>query len=114
MRKGEWTKGVLREGAFEREGVLFARSRVAGGVESGWHHHGSRAVYGFLLSGGLRFDFGEGGRDSVEARRGDFFHIPVGLIHRDVNLSPRREAVVVNIFLGRGPAVVNVPGPGKG
>jgi len=70
-----------------------------------------RDVYGFMVSGRLRFDFGEAGKDSVEATAGDFFHIPVGLVHRDVNPDQQKEAVVVNIMFGEGPPVVNVEGP---
>ena len=84
---------------------------MAGGVESAWHHHGKRDVYGYMVSGTLRFDFGEGGESSVAATAGDFFHIPVGLVHRDVNPNERKEAVVVNIMFGKGPPVVNVRGP---
>lgn len=65
---------------------------------------------GFILSSRLLFDFGEGGRGQVEAKAGDFFHIPIGLIHRDTN-PEKEEALIVNIFLGKGPQAVNVPGP---
>jgi len=108
LRAGDSTKGIVRERAFEGDRVLFARSQIAGGVESGWHHHGQREVYGFILAGRLRFDFGVEGRISVEAGAGDFFHIPIGLVHRDVNPDPKVAAIVVNIFLGQGPPVVNV------
>ena len=111
MSSGDQTKGIVRAKAFETESLLFARSRVPGGVVSGWHHHGKRDVYAFLLSGRLRFDFGENGKDSVEAVEGDYIHIPVGLVHRDVNPDQDREAVIVNVFIGGGPPVVNVPGP---
>jgi uncharacterized RmlC-like cupin family protein len=110
-KEGDLTRGILRDKAFEKEDFVIGRSRVGGGVESAWHHHGARDVYGFMVSGRLRFDFGEGGKDSVEARTGDFFHIPVGLIHRDVNPDQQKEAVVVNVMIGKGPPVVNVEGP---
>jgi len=41
LKKGESTQGVLKDKAFETEDILFARSRIAAGVKSGWHHHGS-------------------------------------------------------------------------
>ena len=105
------TQGIVCDKAFETKDVLFARSRIAGGVKSGWHHHGSRDLYGFLVSGRLRFDTRVDERDSIELGAGDFFHIPVGLVHRDVNPDHAKEAVVVNVFLGEGPPVVNVRGP---
>jgi len=112
-KRGDSTQGISRDKAFEEEDIVIGRSRVAGGVESGWHHHGKRDVYGYMVSGALRFDFGKGGKSSVVANGRDFFHIPVGLVHRDVNPDERKEAVVVNIMFGKGPPVVNVKGPQK-
>jgi uncharacterized RmlC-like cupin family protein len=106
LTKGSYTRGIARNVAFEADGVLLARSRIKGGVKSGWHHHGTRDLYGFVISGRLRLEY-NGGNEVAEVRAGDFFHIPVGLVHRDVNLG-REEAVVVNISLGQGPPVVNV------
>ena len=110
-KEGNATRGIMRDTAFEKEDLVIGRSRVGGGVESAWHHHGMRDVYGFIVSGRLRFDFGKGGENSVEATTGDFFHIPVGLVHRDVNPDKRKEAVIVNIMVGKGPPVINVDGP---
>jgi uncharacterized RmlC-like cupin family protein len=111
VKRGDSTLGVRRDKAFEEEDIVIGRSRVAGGVESAWHHHGKRDVYGYMVLGTLRFDFGKGAGKSVMAHTGDFFHIPLGLVHRDVNPDERKEAVVVNIMFGRGPPVVNVEGP---
>jgi uncharacterized RmlC-like cupin family protein len=108
---GQSTPGILREKAFEAEGVLVSRSTVAGAVVSNWHHHGQRDLYGFLISGHLRLEFGSKGGEAVELDPGDFFHIPPGLIHRDVNPNKQRELLVANILLGNGPPVVNVDGP---
>ena len=110
IKRGDSTQGISRDKAFEQGDIVIGRSRVAGGVESAWHHHGERDVYGYIVSGTLRFDFGRGGKSSVVATAGDFFHIPVGLVHRDVNPNERKEAVVVNIMFGKGPKVVNVKG----
>jgi len=110
-KEGDSTRGIVRDRAFEKEDIVIGRSRVGGGVESAWHHHGKRDVYGFMISGRLRFDFGKAGKDSVEAATGDFFHIPVGLVHRDVNPDRQKEAVVVNVMVGKGPPVINVEGP---
>ena len=87
------------------------RSQIAVGTVSAWHHHGTRHLYGFLVSGRLRFDYGRNGKEAVELAPGDFFHIPAGLVHRDVNVSPSEDAVVVNVSVGSGPAVVNVASP---
>ena len=76
---------------------------------SAWHHHGERHPYGFLISGRMRLEFGPNGRDAVELSPGDF-SIPPGLIHRDVNVSKKRKALLANVLLGGGPAV-EVKGP---
>jgi uncharacterized RmlC-like cupin family protein len=112
LQAGQSTPGILRERAFEAEGVLFSRSTVAGGVVSDWHHHGERHLYGFLISGHLRVEFGPAGEEAVDLRPGDFFHIPPRLIHRDVNPSKQRKLLVANILLGKGPPVINAKGPG--
>jgi uncharacterized RmlC-like cupin family protein len=111
LQAGKSTPGILREKAFEADGILVARSTVGSGVVSGWHHHGERHLYGFLISGRLRLESGSKGEEAVELTPGDFFHIPPKLVHRDVNPSKRRELRVANILLGRGPPVVNAKGP---
>ena len=92
----------------EVEDVVVVRSQIAVGTISAWHHHGTRHLYGFLVSGRLRFDYGRDGKEAVDLAPGDFFHIPAGLVHRDVNASLSEVAVVVNVSVGTGPAVVNV------
>jgi len=111
LLEGQSTRGIVREKAFEAEAVLVSRSTLAGAIVSDWHHHGERHLYGFLISGNLRLEFGSKGGKAVELDPGDFFHIPPGLIHRDVNPNNQRELRVASILLGAGPVVVNVRGP---
>lgn len=94
--------------AFERSGITIARSRVPGGVTSAWHHHGERDLYGFVVLGRLRLEYGPNGSLAVELGPGDFFHIPRGLVHRDVNPARDQDIVVVNVLVGEGAAVVNL------
>jgi uncharacterized RmlC-like cupin family protein len=108
---GQSTAGILREKAFEAEGLLVSRSTVVGAVVSDWHHHGERHLYGFLISGRLRIEFGPKGEEAVVLNPGDFFHIPPTLIHRDVNPNNRLKLRVASMLVGRGPPVVNVEGP---
>jgi len=111
LRKGGLTRGITRKEAFALEWVSVGRSRIPPLVASGWHHHAKRDVYGYLVAGRLRLEYGRGGKDAADVRAGDFFHIPVGLVHRDVNPSRRIDAIVVNVLLGEGPTVVNVAEP---
>lgn len=50
----------------------------------------------------MRLEFGPNGKDAVELSPGDF-SIPPGLIHRDVNVSKKREALLANVLLGGAP-----------
>jgi uncharacterized RmlC-like cupin family protein len=110
LTQGDSTPGIVREVAFSTERALHVRGRVDGGVTSGWHHHGNREVFGYVVRGHLRFEFGPGGTESTEVGEGGFFHIPVGLVHRDVNpLDEPQEFVIA--FVGDGPLVVNLEGP---
>ena len=94
--------------------VLVSRSRIASGVASDWHHHGRRRLFGVLLAGRLRLEYGPQGKEAVDLEPGDFFRIPVGLVHRDVNPDAKREAIVAAFLEGEGAPAVNVAGPEGG
>jgi uncharacterized RmlC-like cupin family protein len=111
MKGGKSTKGITRDTAFELADIIFSRSRVAGGVASNWHHHGTRELFGFVVSGRLTLEYGARGSDVAQLKAGDFVHIPPGLIHRDLNPDEGREAVIVAILSGKGAPVINVEGP---
>jgi uncharacterized RmlC-like cupin family protein len=89
---------------------MLVRARVEGSVASGWHHHGDRDVLGHVVRGRARFEFGPGGCESTDVETGGFFHVPSGLIHRDVNPSDEPQEIILS-FVGTGPLVVNVEGP---
>ena len=111
LKQGQSTPGILREQAFESSNVLVSRTRLDRGAVSGWHHHGAHELYGFLISGRLRLEYGEAGSEAATIGAGDFFHIPPGLVHRDVNPDRALGLIVVNILVGSGVPVVNVDGP---
>ncbi len=114
LRAGDSTQGIVRKRAFESENAIVAQSQVAPGVVSGWHHHGTRQLYGFIVSGRLQLEYFLKGKEIADLNVGDFFHIPAGLVHRDLNPNIDRDLVVVNILVGGGPAVVNVDRPSRG
>ena len=111
LKQGAVTPGAVRKRAFETETTTVSQTQLAGGVVSGWHHHGERHLYGFVIAGRLRLEYGKQGIDYVEVERGDFFHIPPGLVHRDVNPEKQREVTAVSIVTGPGSSVINVNGP---
>jgi quercetin dioxygenase-like cupin family protein len=113
LAPGEPTPGLVREVAFETERALQVRARCEGRAQSGWHHHGDREVLGYMLRGRARFEFGPEGAESTDVVEGGFFHIPRGLVHRDVNPEDERQELVLS-FVGDGPLVVNLDGPEPG
>ena len=108
LARGASTSGIIRERAFDAEGAIFAKSIVAGGTVSEWHHHARRTLFGYVVSGRLQLEFSDG---LVEVSEGDFFRVKPGRVHRDVNPDPTVSAVIVNLLVGEGEPVVNVPGP---
>jgi uncharacterized RmlC-like cupin family protein len=113
LNEGYSTPGIVRAKAFEsvHRFVIVSRTTVARGAVSDWHHHGKRHLYGFLESGHMRLEYGVKGASAVEVGKGDFFHIPPDLVHRDVNPDKEQALVVVNILVGRGDPVINVKRP---
>jgi uncharacterized RmlC-like cupin family protein len=110
LAAGAPTAGMVRNSAFEAAELWFGEVRTEPGVRSGWHHHGERTTYGYVVAGRLRFEFGPGGGQSVEAGPGDFFVVPPQTVHRESNPSTQ-EQVLVGARVGTGPSVVNVDGP---
>jgi hypothetical protein len=62
LMAGQSTRGILREKAFDVEGLLFSRTTVNGAVVSDWHHHGERHLYGFLSQDGYGWSLDSEGR----------------------------------------------------
>jgi len=108
---GYSTEGITRKKAFESENVIFSQSQVLPGVVSGWHHHGTHHLYGYIVSGRLQLEYGSVGEKKADLNPGDFFHVPPNLVHRDINPNRDLDLFVVNILVGTGPAVINVDSP---
>jgi uncharacterized RmlC-like cupin family protein len=110
LRAGAGTPGVNREIALETQTATVLRARAEAQACSGWHHHGAREVLGYVVAGEARFEFGPDGAESVAVRAGGFFHVPPGVVHRDVNPLDTPQEIVMTV-VGSGPLVVNVDGP---
>lgn len=104
------TSGMAREAAITSERVWSGFVRAAPGMSSGWHHHGDYETSIFMLGGRARFEFGPGGGSAIEARAGDFIHVPPHAVHRESNPTAE-EATFIVTRAGSGVAVVNVDGP---
>ncbi len=110
LRAGAVTPGVTRELALETRAATVMRARAEPDARSGWHHHGRRDVLGYVVAGRARFEFGPGGTESVEVETGGFFHVPAGLVHRDINPVDGPQEIIMTV-VGSGPLLVNVDGP---
>jgi len=99
-----------RRQVFEAEEVRVGETRIGPEGISPWHHHGARTLYGYVASGTLTLEYGPRGGELVRVSQGEFFRIPRGLVHRDVNRAPV-EAVITNVIIGEGPATIDVSGP---
>lgn len=110
LTAGASTPGVTRSVAFDTAQATLMHARAEPHAESGWHHHGDRDVLGYVVRGRARFEFGPGGAESTDVEEGGFFHVPAGLVHRDVNPAGEMQEIVLTV-VGDGPLVVNVAGP---
>ena len=101
------TPGMTRAHAIEVPGLTSGTVSVGPGVMSGWHHHGTHETSIHVLKGALRMEFPDG---EIEAREGDFIHVPAGMVHRESN--PRSEPnLAVFSRAGSGTVTVNVKVP---
>lgn len=104
------TAGVSRQTVFETEDTIVVRSRVAGGVTTGWHHNGDRRVYGYVVKGHATLEYGPAGESSVDLDAGDFVYVPPGTVRRVVNPTDEDWVIVIS-FVGSGPPAVSAAGP---
>ena len=104
----ETTPGIVRRVVFERPDLVVGQSTIAAGSTTGWHHHGEREVFGYIVRGEGLFEYGDGGR--LTGRGPAFFHVPAGTLHRETNTGDE-DMVVAACFVGAGPVVVNVDDP---
>lgn len=110
VSRADATSGMIREQAVSDGGVWMGVVRTAPGRPSGWHHHGDHDTYFYVDEGKVLMEFGPDGSRSIEARPGDFVHVPKNLIHRERN-PDEREGAVILVRVGNGPPVINVDGP---
>ncbi len=110
QERGKTKEGFDSRPIFESDSDHVGEVRISGGTTGGWHHHGKRTMYGYIMSGKANIEFGQNGQERAILSRGDFFLIPPELVHRDVN--PNREEALVLIFsIGKGPTSYEVSGP---
>ena len=93
--EGPATAGMIREEAVATESMWAGFVRTAPGMVSGWHHHGAFESVIFVATGALVMEFGPGGRETLEARPGDFLYVAPGAVHRESNPTAEESHIVV-------------------
>jgi uncharacterized RmlC-like cupin family protein len=103
------TPGMLRLRAFELPMLWAGQVETAPGAISGWHHHDLNETSLYVVSGVLRLEF-EGHDGYLEARAGDFIHVPAFTVHRESNPTDEPSVAVI-ARAGGGLPTVNVDDP---
>jgi uncharacterized RmlC-like cupin family protein len=104
------TAGMTRQLAVAAEGVWVGLVRTGPGMVSEWHHHGDYETYAYTVAGTGAFEFGPAGAEAIDAKPGDFIHIPSRLVHRESNPGGQ-ESLMVLFRMGHGEPLFNVAGP---
>ena len=113
MTDGPNTPGQPRKTAFETEGLWAGVTTViAKDTTSQWHHHADHDSVMYVLSGGIRVDWGEQGEKSFEMGPGDFAFFKRGVIHCAQVIGDCETCSFVAVRVGEGETVINVDGPG--
>jgi uncharacterized RmlC-like cupin family protein len=110
---GAPTPGMDRRQVLDHPNVWVGWVRTDAGLAGGWHHHGDRDTYVYVVSGTLTIDYGPGGRDQVQATAGELIFNPARMVHRETT-TPEGPAEAFVVRVGPGPQNVNVDGPDPG
>ncbi len=81
------------------------------GTASGVHHHGDCETAIYVLSGRVRFRWGERLEHVVDTEPGDFVFVPPFEVHMEENLDETAEAELLLARNSQEQIVVNVPDP---
>jgi mannose-6-phosphate isomerase-like protein (cupin superfamily) len=107
---GPPTPGMDRRQLLDQDDRWAGWVRTDPGVAGGWHYHGDRDTYFFMIGGSLTVEFGPAGTQSVKAFAGDLGFVPAGVVHRETT-GPEGPAEAFLLRIGTGPQNVNVDGP---
>ena len=110
---GPATPGMDRREIMNQGSTWVGWVRTQPGLAGGWHHHGERDSYVYVLSGAVTIDYGPGGREQVSATAGDMIFNPALMVHRETTV-PGQAAEFFVVRVGAGPLNVNVEGPDSG
>src|SRR5512132_2701117 len=109
---GPPTPGMERRQIMEDATTWVGWARTEAGMAGGWHHHGDRDSYVYVVRGAITIDYGPGGRENVLGTAGDVIFNPAGMVHRETTADEPAEVFLVRV--GTGPQTINVDGPDPG
>jgi uncharacterized RmlC-like cupin family protein len=110
---GPPTPGMERREVLDHDDTWVGWVRTDAGQAGGWHHHGDRDTFVYVLRGSMTIEFGPGGREHMTATEGDVIFNPARMVHREVT-GPDGPAEAFVVRVGSGPQNVNVDGPDPG
>ena len=116
FRPGEGSTNTTQTSGMQREELVSTPNAWVGMVQtkpeftSGWHHHGDYDTYVYVISGKIKFEFGEAGKETCIANAGDVAFIPKNTVHRESNPSTEKQ-FLFGVRVGQGDPVINVAGP---
>ena len=113
IAQGPPTPGMERRQIMDEDNTWVGWVRAEAGLAGGWHHHGDRESYIYVLSGRVTIGYGPGGSEEVKAVAGDFIYNPARMIHREITGADEPAELFV-VRVGTGPQNVNVDGPDPG
>jgi uncharacterized RmlC-like cupin family protein len=89
-------------------GVWMGEVVTEPGFASGAHHHGDVESAIYVVSGAIRFRWGERLEHAAEGGAGDFIFVPAQLVHAEENTSASESLVLIVARGGQENVVVNV------
>lgn len=107
---GPPTAGMDRRQLLEHGDRWLGWVQTDPGLAGGWHHHGERDSYIYVLRGTVTIEYGAAASDRLIASAGDLIFNPAHLVHREIT-SPDGPAELFVMRIGTGPLNVNVDGP---
>lgn len=107
------TPGMVREAGISARlagssGLWMGTATNEPGAKSGVHHHGSNESGIYVLSGRVRFRWGERLEHTVDTEAGDFIFVPPYEVHMEENLDTEQPAVLLLARNSQEQIVVNV------
>jgi uncharacterized RmlC-like cupin family protein len=107
---GPPTPGMDRRELLEDGDRWLGWVRTDPGVAGGWHHHGDRDSYVYVMRGTVTIEYGRGGGQRLTAVAGDLIFNPAQLVHREIT-GTKEPAELFVVRIGAGPLNVNVDAP---